>query len=75
VTGRADEPFDDVPCDPLVRVVTGWLAWAGAGAELCEPLVRVVTGWLAGAGAGAELCEPLAWVTTGATEADVWTAL
>jgi hypothetical protein len=44
VTGRAEEPTDDAPCDPLVRVATGRLVGAGVWAELCEPLAWVTTG-------------------------------
>ena len=74
VTGRPDEVPDAAPdevrCDPLLRVLTGWLWLAGAGDVLCDPLLRVAIG-----AAEAVLCPllvrcaPLARVATAAVPA------
>ncbi|HET7296674.1 MAG TPA: hypothetical protein VFI66_06000 [Gemmatimonadales bacterium] len=61
-----------MPCDPLLRVLTGWLEVAGAEAVLCDPLLRVLTGWLWLAGADAVLCDPLARVATAVAVPAVW---
>ena len=61
-----------MPCDPLLRVLTGWLEVAGAEAVLCDPLLRVLTGWLEVAGVEAVLCDPLARVATAVAVPAVW---
>jgi hypothetical protein len=72
VTGRTGEPAEEVPWEPLERVLTGRpdeVPDAAPDEVLCDPLLRVLTGRLWLGGAEDVLCDPLPRVATGAAEA------